>query len=284
MATRRIPSKASLKKFRRRPGHGCLALLLVALILPLTYCGIRRPSPVPVAFDPGPLPPGALKGVTVIIDPGHGGADPGAVQGSLSEAQLTYRTAATLARVLREAGAQAHFTIRSVALTEKGALHAPRDAAPEVAPNRPLRSGRENPEDLYARGDLAARYWDRGSRPICFVSVHYDVSGSPLRPGGHVIWDRRRGAAPPKLARVLARKFGETRLCGALLPQPVPRGLGMLSPERNPVPESVLVECATLTNPDDFRAVQDGRWRQALCRVIAHGIYEAIPPPRRVVR
>jgi N-acetylmuramoyl-L-alanine amidase len=278
MATRRVPSKTSLKRLHRRPGHSCLFLLLAALVLPLTYCGVRRLKPVPVGFDPGPLPKNSLKGVTVVIDPGHGGADPGAVERNLSEAQLTYRTAATLARVLREAGATTHFTIRSAALTEQGSLRSPRDAAPEVAPNRPLRSGREHPEDLYARGDLAARYWDRGARPICFVSVHYDVSGYLLRPGGHIIWDRRRGQTPPKLARILSRKFGETGLCGALPPRPVPRGLGMLAPGRNPVPESVLVECATLTNPDDFRAAQDPRWRQALCRVIAHSIKETLKP------
>jgi N-acetylmuramoyl-L-alanine amidase len=233
-----------------------------------------RSSAVPVAFDPGPLPSGTLKGVTVILDPGHGGIDPGMSASGVREADLTYRTTATLARVLRSAGATTHFTIRSAALTENGELRPPRDAAPETAPFRPLRSGREHPEDLYARADLAVRYWDRGVRPLYFVSIHYDSSGHFWRPGGHVIYDGRGGRKPPRLAAVLARRFQETGLCGQLAPRPYPRELGMLNPARNPIPESVLVECATLSDPGDRRAAMSPRWREALCNVLAHALAE----------
>jgi N-acetylmuramoyl-L-alanine amidase len=279
MPAPRTPNKLALRRLRRRPGHGCLGLALL-LIAGAALWNTRRSEQVAVSFDPGPLPPSSLKGVTVIIDPGHGGADPGAVVDGVSEATLTYRTAATLARVLRDAGAKTHFTIRSAALTEKGQPRPPRDAAPEVAPNRPLRSAKENPEDLYARGDLAARYWDRGVRPLYFVSVHYDSRGSGIH-GGHALWDVPARSGPPsKLAHSIAARLGRAGLSGSFPPTPHTQKLGVLSPARNPVPERVLVECATLTDPDDRRAAQNPHWRQALCHVLAHGIKEVQKPGR----
>jgi N-acetylmuramoyl-L-alanine amidase len=112
-------------------------------------------------------------------------------------------------------------------------------------------------------------------RPLYFLSVHYDSSGLFWRPGGHVIYDGRTGKEPPRLARTIARRFGTTGLCGQLPPKPYPRELGMLNPARNPIPESVLVECATLSDPGDRQSALHPRWRQALCNVLAHALAEA---------
>ena len=45
---------------------------------------------------------------------------------------------------------------------------------------------------------------------------------------------------------------------------------------KQPVPESVLVECATLTDAGDRRAALSSRWRLALCHVLSHGIAETL--------
>lgn len=51
-----------------------------------------------------------LKGKTVIIDPGHGGADPGAVADGLSEANVNMDLAKSLQRQLEQKGAKVKLT------------------------------------------------------------------------------------------------------------------------------------------------------------------------------
>ncbi|MGC4047178.1 MAG: N-acetylmuramoyl-L-alanine amidase [Armatimonas sp.] len=277
MPAARVPTKQILKRLRRRPGHGCLGLVGLIVLAGILRCDARSPLKLMstnYAFDPGPLPANSLKGVTVVIDPGHGGEDPGTIQGGVYEATLTYRTAATLARVLRAAGAKTHFTVRSAALTEKGSPHAPRDASPVTAPNRPLRSAKDNPEDIYARADLAARYWEKKARPLYFVSLHFDSRDPGIR-GGHALWDLpERSGQPSRLAKIIATRLGQAELNRSFPAFPQMQKLGVLSPARNPVPDRVLVECATLSDPDDRKLALDPKWRQALCHVLAHAIYE----------
>jgi len=70
----------------------------------------KRGQPLkPIKFVPAAA--GALKGRTIVIDPGHGGDDPGAFsRDSKAEKNLTLPTAQTLATLLREAGATVYLT------------------------------------------------------------------------------------------------------------------------------------------------------------------------------
>lgn len=53
----------------------------------------------------------ALRGKVIILDPGHGGDDPGALcDGGVPEKYLTLKTAQTTADLLREAGARVYLT------------------------------------------------------------------------------------------------------------------------------------------------------------------------------
>lgn len=73
----------------------------------------RKGKPLrPVKLQPlvsmQPLP---LKGKTIILDPGHGGDDPGALcESSMPEKVLTLKTAQVTARLLREEGATVYLT------------------------------------------------------------------------------------------------------------------------------------------------------------------------------
>nr|WP_281380350.1 N-acetylmuramoyl-L-alanine amidase [Armatimonas rosea] len=241
----------------------------------------RRPTPphptLPPASDKHPF----LKGVLVVLDPGHGGADSGAQRGGMSEAQLTYRMAATLASSLQQAGAEVIFTVHSSTLTPlpkegqpEPPLQAPRDAR-FLSDNKfvGIRHG-ESPEDLYRRAQLAAQLWQQQQtrRPIFFLSLHYDALSASKWRGGLICYDARL-SRPPQLARELAVRWKKSGLSGHRRGgEPKPRELGVLNPLHNPVPQSVLIELATISNPKDLQAARSPAWRWKVARLIREAL------------
>ena len=215
-----------------------------------------------------------LKGVIVVLDPGHGGTDPGASRGAVYEAVLTYRMVETLAAVVRALGAEVRLTVRSATLRHKltegepePPLKLPRDAT--LLSGRKLDAGLELPEFLHARAATAARAWKQRRPHVVFLSLHFDVSSDPDDHGGFAMWDIRSNH-PPTLVQEITRRFTQTGLSGNR--QSRPNDLGVTNPEFNPVTQKTLVELATITNARDRKRALDPKWRWRVARILAASI------------
>lgn len=252
-----------------------------------TGCTSRH---VPPLASPTPLISARLPlaDVTVVLDPGHGGEDSGAHCAGVSEASLSYRLAAEVAACLREQGAQVMFTVKSAALRAslsppEPPLVEPRDAV-LVSTGRPIQS-RRSPRPLWARAAVGAREWRRHAGSVYFLSLHLDDFHQENVRGGLVCIDRRRSV--PLLARTLAAQFARAKLGRPGwslhgIPALTQGKFGVLDPNYNPVPESVLLEVATLSNPADRMSALDPAWRQAVADMVMQALlaaHEKAPAP-----
>lgn len=282
-----IPGKKLRSKSVRRIlagvciGSVCgLGVVLLGFRLTRSHPPVPRPVAVPVFALP-------LADVTVILDPGHGGEDPGADHGPLSEAMLTYRMATEVAASLRPLGATVIYTVRSQALAPELSETEPPLVSPVDArlasTGRPLRT-RRSPEPLWERAATARRVWNTQKRrdpearwDVFFLSLHFDQSPAPSVTGGVVCVDRRVRRIPD-LAIALARalvvgNFG--RGCDYRGIRGISgHTLGVLDPAHNPVPEKVLLEVATLSNSQDQLEAADPLWRNEIARRITDAILE----------
>jgi N-acetylmuramoyl-L-alanine amidase len=176
----------------------------------------------------------------IVIDPGHGGSDPGSQHGGLGEAALNLDTAKRLRDLLVARGWQVKLT---------------RDTDVDVfAPNDSAR------DELQARVDVAN---NAGAR--LFVSIHTNafINSGPYGTTCYI----------SKPDDVAFARIIETHLAadGTKDDGVVKSHLYVTLHTKMP---AVLVEMAFLTNPNDFALLGSPAWRQKVAQEIADGIGE----------
>lgn len=178
----------------------------------------------------------------IILDPGHGGADPGAIGPSgLQEKEVNLSVAHKTARLLRQEGAE-------VILTR----------------TEDVRLGEVQREDLEARCRIANNH-----QADLFISIHSNAGVSPLHQGTSVYYHAHpvNGAENVKLARALqdslVRELGR-------------KDLGVFGCNfyvlRNTKMPGVLVEIAFMSNYEEEQLLAQDWFREKAAAALVKGI------------
>ena len=228
--------------FHRRVlvGWSC-ALLILAALWWLLSTDLVRPAIAPTE---------AVSGKLVVIDPGHGGPDPGAVGvGGTLEKEIVLAIAELLEPMLRRA---AVYTLR---LREGDYDLVERHGAGGF--------GSRKRDDLMLRAQAAN---DAGAD--LFLSLHANSFPSPRWSGAQTFYDPSDPASR-RLAEALQHRLREA----------VPQNTRLARPgdylvlKETQMP-AVVVELGFLSNPDEERLLNSEAYRQNLARAIFHGIVD----------
>lgn len=223
--------KISVLYLRRLPSVAAVLLTLSLLLLARSLSG--RESALP-ALSP------SLFGVSVVIDAGHGGGDPGMVGSFALEKDINLAVARDLAEYCRAAGA-------AVTLTREG------DAALAVGKR----------EDMEKRVDLT-----RAAQADVFISLHCNSFVSDPGQHGAQVFYARDNPAGQRLAETLQNALGEAlgNTDRAALPHPDSYLL------KNLEGATVIVEMGFLSNPAEEKRLADAAYQWELAWALFHGL------------
>lgn len=231
-------------------------------------------APAPEAHRPRPEADGALR---VMLDPGHGGIDPGAEAGGLTEAALMLLFARELRDVLRRAGLSVEMTRdedRFVPLEAR--IRAARAAGAGVLVSLhadALDAGEASGATVYtlaseASSEAARALAERHDRDEILSGV--DLAGQDDTVSEVLIDLARTETAPradrlaDRLVAALAARLGELHKN--------PRQAGAFTVLKSPEIPSVLIELGFLSSAEDRARLADPHWRAAAQAAIRDGL------------
>lgn len=193
---------------------GALVFILLSVIYQL-HADLLVPTMK--LYDAEPEEPGMM----VVIDPGHGGADPGAVVGKTREADINMQLAKALRKLMESAGFQ-------VVMTRSGDWG--------LVPHERMTYA-DQVSILQQRKDFAA---EMGGQ--LFISLHANSNQDTRVSGGIVYYT---GASSRPLALMIQQSLNQV---SGKSWQPVEKDFSITKGNKMP---SVLVEAAFLTNRND---------------------------------
>ena len=201
---------------------------------------------------PSQQPALPLKGKKVVIDPGHGGKDPGAIGAKgQTEAAAVLAMSQEISKLLTEQGAEVRLT---------------RNADVQVGP-----PNCDKPTELQSRIDIGNN-WPAD----LFVSVHCNANASP-NPNGTETYHMRGDTGASKSAATFVQKsmIEEVGLKDRGVKE---AAFYVLKHAKIP---SILVETAFISNAAEEALIADPAWQKKMAGAIAHGVedYLVAPPP-----
>ena len=225
-----------------------------------------------------------LKGITIVLDPGHGGLDPGAIVKStdglgdtlyITEDEYVYDIALRMVPLLKEHGAQVQLTIlspnhlvRDTTPASRTLIHEKNEIYNSLAKNRtnaledwPVGGTR----GLERRAEVAQELFTHLGGEQVFISLHADNSPGTPRAAG-VLFQESTGSkevTASRFAQILADNLGP----GAYTK---PRDLGVL--RNNGAPNKVLVEVRNVAYQEHAWALRFANSRQMDAQNLVNGI------------
>ncbi|HMO71294.1 MAG TPA: N-acetylmuramoyl-L-alanine amidase, partial [Paracoccaceae bacterium] len=231
--------------------------------------------------DAAALPPPARGGdgkLVVVLDPGHGGIDPGAERDGLTEAGLMLTFARELKEELIRSGGA------TVVLTRDDDVFVPLEARVSVARAAAadvflslhadaLAEGNATGATLYtlsseATDRAAAALAERHDRDDLLAGV--DLTGQD-DVVAQVLIDMARTETAPRTERAAQALETAIRAEGLAMHRR-PRQVGAFSVLKSPDIPSVLLELGFMSSPRDLARLTDADWRARMARAVTAGV------------
>ena len=236
--------------------------------------GWALPRPAPMQ----PVPPRGTGPLVVVLDPGHGGIDPGAERDGTSEAKLMMIFARTLKEVLlRDGGFQ-------VVLTREEDFFVPLETRISIAHMAGAQVFLSLHADALAEGEavgatvytLAEEASDKASATLAERHNRDDLlAGVDLAQQDdlvvQVLMDMARTETQPRTARLAGSLVAAVKAAGIKMHRR-PQQEGSFSVLKSPDIPSVLLELGFLSSAGDMARLSDSAWRQTMAQAIRDGL------------
>lgn len=230
------------------PGKSLLPPLLAFFVALAGFSAISPMRHVPGVADVPALSQ-ALAGKTILIDPGHGGPDPGIAINGIHEKNLVLQISFRLKELLQKAGFRVILTRetdRDLSEAEAGA-----------------KLGRRKNNDLQVRAEMPEKVG-----ADLFLSIHINGLGSPQWDGTQVFFHPDGNPGGRVLAKILQEELLKVSHSKRL---DRPAELNQLILHYAPCP-SATAELGFLSNPTERQILQDPAYQAKL----AWGLYAGI--------
>jgi len=235
------------------------------------------PNWTPAFLRAAPPPPAGADRFTVVLDPGHGGVDPGAERDGVNEKQLMLSFAQTLADALRRAGAEVVLTREEdvfVALETRVAIAHQVQGDLFISLHADiLTQGGAKGATVYTLSDeasdaatehLAARH-NRSD-----IIAGADLTGSDDQVAQVLLDLARQETGPRSAALAMTLAEGMASVGGPMNRHPL-REAGFSVLKSADIP-SVLIEIGFLSSDRDLANISDPVWRQGMAQGMAQAV------------
>ncbi len=276
------PMRVARAGMATTPGQVAIALRLEPAE-PAAFAELAaRPDPPDWALPQGadlPRPQPAGQGpLVVVLDPGHGGIDPGAEANGQTEAELMLTFAREMKEELLRAGGFA------VVLTRDGDVFVPLEARISIARAAgadvlislhadALAEGRATGATIYT---LAAEATDRAAAALAERHDRDDLlSGVDLTGQddlvAQVLIDMARTETTPRVDRLALAAEAAIKAAGLTMHRR-PRQAGAFSVLKSPDIPSVLIELGFMSSDRDLERLNDPEWRARMAAALREAL------------
>ncbi|WP_116084700.1 N-acetylmuramoyl-L-alanine amidase [Tropicimonas sp. IMCC34011] len=236
----------------------------------------------PAAAAPPPPATTGPRRPVIVLDPGHGGVDPGAVRGQVHEADLMLRFARELREALLRTGEW------DVVLTREAdtfvSLEARIDVAREAGAVAFLSLHADAVQEGVAQGaqvyTLADEASSRATRLLAERHARDDLLGGVDLAGhddvvAHLLIEMARRDTAPRTDALADHLVAEMQAAGIQLHKRPREGAGFSVLKAPDIP-SALIEVGFISSESELRKLQSDEWRARMAAAIVRGLSDWI--------